>query len=247
METNNIDKKFKDTFKNRTLTPSNSAWERLQKELDQQQNIKRKKTFTYVAYAATLLIFLTTGIYMTSNQPEENNNETEIITKNPILTAPVFPSEKIIETPFPENKTEDISITSTETNEKKETKITIDKPQLKVPMTTERANISEIHTDTSNIEIATTITYQIKKNKIHIDAEALLKSVLEPEVITLDKKEKLALIKKELNKLNITLDPNEILAEVEKEIYDTSFEENFLKALKSNITTLTAAISKRNK
>jgi len=252
METNNTDKAYRNAFKSRTLTPSNSAWERLHKQLDKAQEQKRKKRFTYLGYAAGMALLISLSFVFTQNDdftmPPSDIETVEI--SIPTLTTPAIKTPPLI------NTIEETVIANADTHKKiKQKKINpIEKDifKRKEVIFNKIENFSTLKstTNTSAIILANTTfsKNKTKKRKIHIDAQALLKAAMEePEENSFGKQEKLALIKTEIAKYNITLDPSEILADVERDINDTSFKANFMKALKSNISTLTTAIADRNK
>jgi len=84
MENNKIDRLIKDKFKQRTLSPSASAWERLSNQLDAKVVVKKKRNwFLYVGYAASITVLISVFFLMTKT----NNND------------PIIPNEIIVVTP----------------------------------------------------------------------------------------------------------------------------------------------------
>ncbi len=83
MEANNIDKVIKDKLDKRTITPSVSAWERLEMQLDKDSKAKKKGWFLYVSIAASVVLLVSIGIQLNT-------------TKNNALTAP---KEEFVVTP----------------------------------------------------------------------------------------------------------------------------------------------------
>lgn len=66
MKTNRLDNSIKEKFKNRTLEPSISAWERLSAQLDEQPPQKKKGWLFYIGYAASILLLISAGFYFFS-------------------------------------------------------------------------------------------------------------------------------------------------------------------------------------
>ncbi|MFK8058789.1 MAG: hypothetical protein AB8B78_01745 [Polaribacter sp.] len=83
MKTNNLDKNIKEKFSNRTFKPSDSAWERLSVQLDNQPQEKKKGWFFYIGIAASILLLVSIGIQMFSDK-EETFKPKEIMVETPI-------------------------------------------------------------------------------------------------------------------------------------------------------------------
>ena len=92
MQTNNIDKQIADKLKNRELKTSASAWERLSNQLDEQQVSKKKNWFTYIGYAASVLLVFSLGISFL--QEKEIKDPQEIISNVNICLLYTSPSPR---------------------------------------------------------------------------------------------------------------------------------------------------------
>ena len=261
METNKIDKVFKDAFKNRKVQPSNSAWGRLSLKLEVEEKKKNKKRFALIGYAASFLLFIAISYSVFFNKTTLKDIPTnEIVDTTEPIKIQEFDNIQI------ETK-EEIQIANQET-EKQILKEAIQvisrkKPSLKTKQllhiteepVIEIAEVHKIDIDTTDIYIASKTDKEknIKPRKFTIDPVQLLNSIENDNTIvtqsseTLSKSEKLAIIKNELKNAKLTISPEELLAEVDKNIDEKTFREKFINSLKNNISTLATAISERNK
>ncbi len=165
METNNIDKIVSDSLKSRTIQPSNSSWERLSNQLDIAEEKKRKKWFLYVGYAATVLLLISVGFFMNTD------DVLEPITPNTIVTAPIIDTTKLVK-PTLQNTipTETVIVKTDKVEEKKQPKKVITKkrkPQIKQAKIIEN-NPIVIADNKSDLKI---------EKRIIIDSNSLLESV----------------------------------------------------------------------
>ncbi|MDG1039344.1 MAG: hypothetical protein P8H13_10485 [Polaribacter sp.] len=165
METNNIDKIVKDSLESRTIIPSNSSWERLSDQLDLTQEKKRKNWFLYVGYAATVLLLISVGFFMNSDDVLES------ITPNTIVSAPIVDTTKFVK-PTLQNtvQTETVIVKTDTVEEKQQPKKTITKKR--------KPQIKQVKIIENNpIVIADNNSVIKKENRIIIDSNSLLKSV----------------------------------------------------------------------
>ena len=165
METNNIDKIVSDSLKSRTIQPSNSSWERLSNQLDIAEEKKRKKWFLYVGYAATVLLLISVGFFMNTD------DVLEPITPNTIVTAPIIDTTKLVK-PTLQNTipTETVIVKTDKVEEKQQPKKVITKkrkPQIKQAKIIEN-NPIVIADNKSDLKI---------EKRIIIDSNSLLESV----------------------------------------------------------------------
>ncbi len=165
METNNIDKIVTDSLESRTIQPSNSSWERLSNQLDFAQEKKRKNWFLYVGYAASVLLLISVGFFMNTD------DVLEPITPNTIVTAPSVDTTKFVK-PTLQNTipTETVIVKTDKIEEKQQPKKAIvkkRKPQIKQAKIIEK---NPIVIADNNLDIK-------KESRIIIDSNSLLKSV----------------------------------------------------------------------
>jgi hypothetical protein len=165
METNNIDKIVTDSLESRTIQPSNSSWERLSNQLDFAQEKKRKNWFLYVGYAASVLLLISVGFFMNTD------DVLEPITPNTIVTAPSVDTTKFVK-PTLQNTipTETVIVKTDKVEEKQQPQKAIvkkRKPQIKQAKIIEK---NPIVIADNNLDIK-------KESRIIIDSNSLLKSV----------------------------------------------------------------------
>ncbi len=244
---NNLDKNIIEALKDREITPSNSAWERLKVKLDEEERSKRKKNISYVAYAAVIALIITISITVFSGEKRNKvdylviNMEKESITsendlENEIIITEVKKanienkrnsSKKKIHTAKIENL-----ITSKEENQVfKQQKVS--KPLLKQDTLLKVKNIKKrIQINPDDLLYAVTHTpEEVKKYyvKYHINRNMIIDT-----------------LKSQLKKSNLKVDPETILAEVENRIEEEDFKENFIDKFKSKLSDVLVAISDKN-
>lgn len=169
METNNIDKIVSDSLKSRTIQPSNSSWERLSNQLDIAQEKKRKNWFLYVGYAASVLLLISVGFFMNTD------DVLEPITPNTIVTAPVVDTTKFVK-PTLQNTipTETVIVNVDEVKSQKNTITKKRKPKVKQAKIIEN---NPIVIADANVDIKKENKNKLDKNRIIIDSNSLLNSV----------------------------------------------------------------------
>lgn len=207
MEINNIDKTVRDSLKSRTIQPSNSAWERLNNQLNVAQEKKRKNWFLYTGYAASVLLLISVAFFINTN------DDIESITPNTIVIVPIIDTTNLVKPTF--KNTAPIESAIVKSDEPKGTKKpviskrgTIEKSydknrtDLKVPSVV-KENVRIVIADVSpgiKKEVE-----KVSKSRIKIDSDALLAEVTKSEIKTIVVPE----ISKEFfnpNKININSD-----------------------------------------
>mgnify|MGYP005992462195 CR=1 FL=1 len=172
METNNIDKTVRDSFRSRTIQPSKSSWERLSNQLDIAQEKKRKNWFLYVGYAASVLLLITVAFFMNTD------DVTEPLTPNTIVTLPTIDTSKFVK-PTIKNTipVETVIVKADKVEEKKQQNkrsVKKRKPQIKEAKIIENDPI--VIAD-ATIDVKKENKNTFKENRIIIDNNSLLKSV----------------------------------------------------------------------
>lgn len=269
MKTNKIDKNIKGKFANRTFTPSASAWERLSVQLDEQPKQKKIGWFFYIGAAASILLLVTVGIQLFSDDSVENSPKEEVVIMpipkeqidakidnliNEIKTPEAFVikeevevKQEIIHLPVIANKkgiAKDYKLNKKPSIEK------IKKEQLMVA----KVEDDKIEIQSNSIKQTKEILKQDPNSTIKINAADLLYAVTHSskEVkayyakYNVNREDVLKTIKSELKKSNLKVNPNTILAEVERSIDDDFFENNFMKGLKRRVSDIAVAIASRN-
>lgn len=272
MKTNNIDKNIKDKFENRTFKPSASAWERLSVQLDEAPKQKKFGWFFYIGAAASILLLVTIGLQVFSDESQE------IIPKEEIVTSPIDTNftEKKIEQFINKINVEDAIVINDEVEvepQKTVTNTIIREEQLKqsvfnkrntelkmpknekivIAKIEEKSDVILKKIDKSPIQ-KPKILKQDPNSVIKINADDLLYAVTHtPNEVKIyyakynvNREDVLKTIKSELKKSNLKVNPETILAEVERSIDDDYFENNFMKGLKRRVSDIATAIASRN-
>jgi hypothetical protein len=257
MKTTNIDNTIREKLQNRTLRPSDSAWDRLEVQLDEQSKKAKKSWVFYSNIAAGFLLLVSLSVnFILSN--EEEIEPTQKIVNQPIDT---INTTKKIDVKIEENKPKTLFVEQTEfkktipksTNTKK-----VQKDQIVEQLTADNLVFDSLK---NRIEIAQNETEKSENilthqttTSIKINSDDLLFAVTHSpkEVQTyyakyqINREDVMRIIKNELKQSNIKLNPETILAEVEKNIDEDNFKNNFMQFLKKRVVDIASAIASRN-
>jgi len=257
MKTTNIDNTIREKLQNRTLRPSDSAWDRLEVQLYEQSKKAKKSWVFYSNIAAGFLLLVSLSVnFILSN--EEEIEPTQKIVNQPIDT---INTTKKIDVKIEENKPKTLFVEQTELNKtipKSTNTKKVQKDQIVEQLTADNLVFDSLK---NRIEIAQNelekseniLTHQTTTS-IKINSDDLLFAVTHSpkEVQTyyakyhINREDVMRIIKNELKKSNIKLNPETILAEVEKNIDEDNFKNNFMQFLKKRVVDIASAIASRN-
>lgn len=259
MSSNNIDKHIAEKLKNRELKPSNSAWERLETRLDNQEATKKRNWFLYIGYAAGLALLISfVALYFTGS--DSKTLIEEVIVNTSIDTLKI--NNKGIEK-FIKNTDEAV----VELEEKKQEKQIRKKKKITVIRSSTLREEEKVFKNIQNQELPREEEVVAKMDKpivtkkknsisrVKVNSDDLLFSVTHtPNEVKeyyakhkLKREDVLKAIEDELKESNLKIDPSIILAEVERTIDDEEFKGDFMQKLKSRISDIAVAIVDRNK
>ncbi|MGK0453590.1 MAG: hypothetical protein ACJAYY_001054 [Paraglaciecola sp.] len=268
MKTNKIDKNIQKKFVNRTLKPSNSAWERLSAQLDEQPKQKKNGWFFFIGAAASILLLVSIGIQLFSDDQKDFLPKNEVVIEEIDKDLIDEKLEKFInEIPLEEvivkkEKVDKEVNFKTNFNGEKSKKIILKNQEfqkLKVVLKKEKIVIAKIE-EIQNV-VPTKEEPEVKepfkqklKSSIKINSDDLLYAVTHTskEVkeyyakYNVNRDDVLRTIRNQLKESNLKVNPNTILAEVERTIEDDVFQNNFLKSLTKRVTDIASAIVRRN-
>lgn len=266
MQTNKIDKHIADKLKNRELTPSASAWERLSNQLDEQQVSKKNNWFKYVGYAASVLLIVSLGLTFLSKSDIEENPQ-EIISNVQVDTINIkefnikelLPVEEAIVKKEKSKKSIFKKKKVINSNTKVYTVAKVEEELNKTELPKSKKVFKEVrliaNADKKVKKQTITIKKERVKSRVKVNGDDLLFAVTHsPEQVKeyyakykVDRKKVLDTIRKELIKSNLKINPENILAEVELDIEETDFQQNFMDKLKLKLSDAIVAFADRNK
>ncbi|KAF9657880.1 hypothetical protein ABHQ57_09040 [Tenacibaculum sp. ZH5_bin.1] len=259
MSSNNIDKHIAEKLKNRELKPSNSAWERLETRLDNQEATKKRNWFLYIGYAAGLALLISfVALYFTGS--DSKTLIEEVIVNTSIDTLKI--NNKGIEK-FIKNTDEAV----VELEEKKQEEQIRKKKKITVIRSSTLREEEKVFKSIQNQELPREEEVVAKMDKpivtkkkefnsrVKVNSDDLLFSVTHtPNEVKeyyakhkLKREDVLKAIEDELKESNLKIDPSIILAKVERTIDDEEFKGDFMQKLKSRISDIAVAIVDRNK
>ncbi|QNM87146.1 hypothetical protein H9W90_07345 [Polaribacter pectinis] len=265
MKTNKLDNNIKNKFDNRTIEPSASAWERLSVQLDEQPKQKKKGWFFYIGAAASILLLVSIGIQLFSDNSEEITPKNEVVIeqidkvlideKLDKLKNEIPVEEAIVKTNKVEEKQEvKKNIIPNNIKSKRENSI---KEIIKKNNTIIVAKVEEKDTNVILTKEELEFKNTLKKDpnsRIKINSDDLLFAVTHsPQEVknyyakyNINRDDVLKTIQNQLKESNLKVNPETILAEVERTIDDDDFQNNFLKSLKRKVSDIATAIASRN-
>ncbi len=253
MEINKTTSAIRKTLQNRELQVSNSAWDRLELQLDTHQTSKRKRNWSIFAYAASIACLLCTVFALTLEQeatsPKQNSPIRQELNEVPVVVRIEKEEETIAE------KTKGQRI-PTETREIV-VKSNIQKTSIKTRNEFKIAQSTPAATQKpeeipQRLEPTKTVTIQQKK-KGYINTSKLLASIAKET--TAQNEQVLANVSMTQTQTETqtqtkgmnTVKPSLLLTEVEEEINEDTFKNTFVKRLSSGINTFATAFTERNK
>jgi len=259
-----LDKIIQDKLKNRTITPSPSAWERLSHQLDVEARQKpKRKRFLYVGYAASVVVLVSLFFMLNKDKATTNIDTKEILVERKIDTSKIkkniFKKNTIKEVIVQRKKEESLPRKNMNSKKRLFLKKQIKKTQI-AQNKKKRKDIIKKNDEVISIEKklknkTVIVQKETTKSTIKINPDDLLYEVThtKKEVIdyyaknNINRKEVLKEVKKQLKKSNLKIDPEIILTAVERDISDDFFKNKFLQKLKSKVSTIVVAIVERNK
>jgi len=261
MASNNFDQNIKSKLKNRTIKPSDSAWNRLSNKLDAQENQKSYKAYWRIGIAASIvgILFFTirnfetnsvennTPIIVDSQTNEKNDNQNSAEVKTPEIINPVIDKKVAIEESGKQQHIADV---------KKETIIQPkqNKASIKEESSNEALAVVEntlsLKTQEPNSVVPNTISFKEQKiqevvtqiQELENKSEAFTEAEIDQLLAQAENQIK---IKRLYSESTRTVDANSLLEEVEADL-ELSFRNKVLKALKSSYENVKVAVTERN-
>jgi len=257
MKISNIDNTIRERLQNRTLQPSDSAWDRLAVQLDEQPKKAKKTWVFYSSIAAGFLLLVSLSVnFILSNdsaiKPTKKIVNQQIETTNATKKMDVKIQDYKTKTLLVQEK--DIKDTTPKIIYKKE----VQKGQIIEHLTADNLVFDSIKNGIETVQNETEKSEKIVTHQtaisIKINSEYLLFAVTQSpkEVQTyyakyqLNRGDVMRIIKNEFKQSNIKLNPETILAEVEKTIDEDDFKNNFMQFLKKRVVDIASAIASRN-
>ena len=254
--------KFEDNLKEkleqRTLQPSKNAWEKLNSQIEANQEKKNNKTFWWFGIAASFIgVLIISSVFF-------NKKDDSIIEQNVVNTEEIQKPKSIDKTITP-NKIETLVVLEESQTEKTNNNI-IDKssglkPQsqqkLKEQITqTPKDVVAQVETETPNniheniIKSESVLSYEdIKLQEVVAQVQELKKAnnqVSDAEInALLDQAQKDITLYKLYNESTKKVDANALLQDVEADL-DQSFRERAFIAIKSGYNFVKTTVAERN-
>ena len=245
MEPNKIEKQFREKLNAREIKPSAQAWDRLDAMLSVAEEKKTRKPFGFLFIAASILVFVTLGLFLF------NQNGTEINTTNTVVGT-----ETRIDTI--QNKTKSIQSPMLESQKQNEVVVTSDRQ----PTTNNRQSTTN-HQGVSINNQSTTHQNQIIKDKEIVFqnssdvAQKDIPRIMEQTQIVVGKQNTsksdeslLASLDKSAKesaskKSSLKVDAKSLLSQVDGEV-EYTFREKMLQKINKNYQEVKVALANRN-
>src|SRR5690606_5702589 len=231
MKSDKLEKQFREKLQNRTIEPSDKAWDRLDAMLSVAEK-KKKPIRKWWFVAASLLILFSVGKFLFKAEKFSPTIHNEVVIDKPIVeTESENQSIVTIETPIeitPKNIEEKVVATKKATVRNSATSEKTTPNSTEVAFQEEVVNLTE-----QNTSVKTT-------TRKYISAQSLLTQV-ESEKKIIEQK-----IESKKFESKIQIDANTLLSETETEM-DESFKTRALNEFLNQYQTIKTAVSNRNK
>lgn len=232
MEPNKIESQFKQKLEQRTIQPTEMAWDRLDAMLSVAEKKKKRPNRNWMYIAAAFLVFLLVGVLFL-NQEKENNPA--VTKENSVVEAP-----KATEPAKTGTEATKIETTAPKTQQKEAVAQTTVKT---------KANRAQPAKNTTTATPENTVVPQsqeaLAENKVHkpskitVDANALLASVEKDTPV-----EQPVLAK--TRKAGVKVDSNTLLSAVEGELNE-SFRDKAYNGVIRNFNAVKTSVANRNR
>ncbi len=232
MELNNIEKQIREKLNAREIQPTSQAWDRLDAMLSVAEEKKTKRSFGWLYFAASILVFVTVGTFL-YNQEKQINSNIKVVNNDTINnkyntnTAPIQQKIKEAITPLmPLQK-----VAQTEKSN---------------PNTTTSKNKTIINQKTTTVQIQENAAGIINQKQEAITAtNPKNEEITSPKAITVNP-ELLALASNEKSSSRVRVNANVLLSEVDSQSETLSFKGRVLKGVSKNYKEVKEAIASRN-
>lgn len=231
MKSDKLEKQFREKLQNRTIEPSDKAWDRLDAMLSVSEK-KKKPIRKWWFVAASLLILFSVGKFLFKAEKFSPTIHNEVVIDKPIVeTESENESIVTIETPIetPKNIEEKVVATKKATVQNSAVSEKTAPNSTEVAFQAEVVNLTEKNNTVKNIP-----------TKKYISAQSLLTQV-ESEKKIIEQK-----IEPKKFESKIQIDANTLLSETETEM-DESFKTRALNEFLNQYQTIKTAVSNRNK
>ena len=257
MNTNKFEQHIVDCLQRREITPSQSAWERLSVQLEDDK-MKASKPWTRIlGYAASIALILSmTWFYKTSSVIVENGEQVTTTFEQLEDASKNFETEG--EKIGLHSNEVVLATQESETNDTPRRSAVFKKiePLDIVAFQSSNPLKQMLNSATEAGQIHTILTQKTSQeySRINVSAEALLYAVMhtQEDVTTyysqynIDRIQMLDTVQKHLDRAHLTVDPEVILAEVDKSIEEADFQEGFMHKFKTTLSDVLVAIADRN-
>src|SRR5690606_11345601 len=231
MKSDKLEKQFREKLQNRTIEPSDKAWDRLDAMLSVAEK-KKKPIRKWWFVAASLLILFSVGKFLFKAEKFSPTIHNEVVIDKPIVdTESENESIVTIETPIetPKNIEEKVVATKKATVQNSAVSEKTAPNSTEVAFQAEVVNLTEKNNTVKNIP-----------TKRYISAQSLLTQV-ESEKKIIEQK-----IEPKKFESKIQIDANTLLSETETEM-DENFKTRALNEFLNQYQTIKTAVSNRNK
>jgi hypothetical protein len=237
MELNKLEQDFKQKLEQRTIQPTEMAWDRLDAMLSVAEKQKKKPGRNWMYIAASFLALLLVGTFFLNKEKQDsvtniNNSVTETRSeRGTTIDTAVKPS--VINEPF----TEEDAVATTTSISTGKVSVT---PAKSISSKKSDVSSTVVAATNDNADSNTDVT-KVKSGpaKINVDAADLLASVDTPaanEAIAVSAKAK---------KQSVKVNPNSLLSSVEGEL-DDSFRGKVLQSVAKNYDKIKTSVASRN-
>jgi hypothetical protein len=242
MEPNKFEKQVREQLNSREIQPSEMAWDRLDAMLTVAEEKKTKRSFGWLYIAASILVFVTAGLFFFNQNTSEITPNTTIVNQEVTKDSVNNPSEKI-QNAVPTKKMQPLVQVEENTTE----------PKTHNPQPTTKNRVSIIQ---SNQSIAQKSTPNQTKNTPSPKQEVIAQNnekndIKNPTPVftnPINSENKEVVAQNESNQkpsTKVTVSANSLLSQVDGEL-ELTFREKVLQKVSKNYKEVKVALSTRN-
>lgn len=223
MEPNKLEQDFKNKLEQRTIEPSQMAWDRLDAMLSVTEEKKRPKKMTWMYMAASFLLFMAAGAFLLNGQQDNEDNDAEATVVNV------------------ENTNKGNNTNSVQTPAVKVVDELLMPVKEEAGIAVNKNNSKQLHKAVKQTSIHVMIERTAQNQAVAIN-EAHQTPVTETEELLASSLDNTKTLKR---KPSVKVDAGSLLSSVEGEL-DNNFRQDMLQKIVKNYNTVKTTVANRN-
>lgn len=249
MEPNKFEKQIREQLNSREIQPSKKSWDRLDAMLSVAEEKKTKRSFGWLYIAASILVFVSVGMYFFNQDTSEITPNATVVTQEVIKDSTTHSPENIEENSTIKQEMQPLvqveENTSGPTNDNRQLTTDNRQPKTKTRVSIIKNNPSVAQKSSPNSPKSNPIQNQqvIAENKVTNESNNPTPVFSNP--INSENKEVIALNELNRKPSKVTVSANSLLSQVDGEL-ELTFREKVFKTVSKNYKEVKVAVTNRN-